>query len=57
MDLINVGDSEIADHNADDNLENLNILSMSEEYDSGIMIIQNTRLIVKISECDYLFSW
>ena len=55
LDLINVGDSEIGNHNAEENLENLNILSMSEEYDSGIMIIQNTRLIVKISECD-IFS-
>ena len=55
LDLINVGDSEIADHNTEDNLENLNILSISEEYDSSIMIIQNTRLIIKISECD-IFS-
>ena len=28
---------------------------MNEEYDSSIMTIQNTRLIVKISECD-IFS-
>ena len=28
---------------------------MCEDYDSGIMTIQNTRLIVKISECD-IFS-
>ena len=55
MDLINIGNSEIADHNAEDNLEELNILSMHEDYDSSIMKIQNSRLIVKISECD-IFS-
>ena len=55
MDLINIGNSEIADHNAEDNLEELNILSMHEDYDSSIMTIQNSRLIVKISECD-IFS-
>ena len=55
LDLINIGNSEIADHNAEDNLEELNILSMHENYDSSIMIIQNSRLIVKISECD-IFS-
>ena len=47
--------NEIADHNAEDNLEELNILSMNEDYDSSVMTIQNTRLIVKISECD-IFS-
>ena len=52
LDLINVEGSEIADHNAEDNLEQLNILSMHEDYDSSIMTIQNSRLIVKISECD-----
>ena len=52
MDLINIGNSEIANHNAEDNLEELNILSMHEDYDSSIMTIQNSRLIVKISECD-----
>ena len=52
LDLINIGNSEIADHNAEDNLEELNILSMHEDYDSSIMTIQNSRLIVKISECD-----
>ena len=55
LDLINIGNSEIADHNAEDNLEELNILSMHEDYDSSIMTIQNSRLIVKISECD-IFS-
>ena len=55
MDLINIGNSEIADHNAEDNLEELNILSMHEDYDSSIITIQNNRLIVKISECD-IFS-
>ena len=55
MDLINIGNSEIPNHNAEDNLEELNILSMHEDYDSSIMIIQNSRLIVKISECD-IFS-
>ena len=55
LDLINIGKSEIAEHNAEDNLEQLNILSMHEDYDSSIMTIQNSRLIVKISECD-IFS-
>ena len=55
MDLINIGNSEIPNHNPEDNLEELNILSMHEDYDSSIMIIQNSRLIVKISECD-IFS-
>ena len=55
MDLINNGKSEIPNHNAEDNLEELNILSMHEDYDSSIMTIQNSRLIVKISECD-IFS-
>ena len=54
-DLINITDSEIADHNAEDNLEELNILSMHEDYDSSLMSIQNSRLIVRISECD-IFS-
>ena len=52
MDLINIGNSEIANYNAEDNLEELNILSMHEDYDSNVMTIQNSRLIVKISECD-----
>ena len=52
MDLINIGNSEIANHNAEDNLEELNIFSMHEDYDSSIMTIQNSRLIIKISECD-----
>ena len=52
LDLINIGNSEIPNHNAEDNLEELNILSMHEDYDSSIMTIQNSRLIVKISECD-----
>ena len=55
MDLINIGNSEIPNHNAEDNLEELNILSIHEDYDSSIMTIQNSRLIVKISECD-IFS-
>ena len=55
LDLINIGNSEIPNHNAEDNLKELNILSMHEDYDSSIMIIQNSRLIVKISECD-IFS-
>ena len=55
LDLINIGNSEILNHNAEDNLEELNILSMHEDYDSSIMTIQNSRLIVKISECD-IFS-
>ena len=55
LDLINIGNSEIPNHNAEDNLEELNILSMHEDYDSSIMTIQNFRLVVKISECD-IFS-
>ena len=55
MDVINIENSEIADHNAEDNLEELNILSMHEDYDFSIMTIQNSRLIVKIFECD-IFS-
>ena len=55
LDIINITDSEIPNHNAEDNLEELNILSMHEDYDSSIMTIQNSRLIVKISECD-IFS-
>ena len=55
LDLINITDSEIPNHNAEDNLEELNILSMHDDYDSSIMTIQNSRLIVKISECD-IFS-
>ena len=55
LDLINIKNSEIPNHNSEDNLEELNILSMHEDYDSSIMTIQNSRLIVKISECD-IFS-
>ena len=55
LDLINIWNSEIPEHNAEDNLEELNILSMHGDYDSSIMTIQNSRLIVKISECD-IFS-
>ena len=55
LDLFNIGNSEIANYNAEDNLELLNILSMHEDHDSSIMTIQNSRLIVKISECD-IFS-
>ena len=53
LDLINIGNSEIPNHNPEDNLEELNILSMHEDYDSSIMTIQNSRLIVKISDCDF----
>ena len=56
LDLINVEESEIGDHNPEDNLEELNILSIHEDYDSSIMTIQNSRLLVKISECDIFFS-
>ena len=55
LDLVNIGNSEIPNYNTEDNLEELNILSMHEDYDSSIMTIQNSRLIVKISECD-IFS-
>ena len=55
LDLINIGNSEIPNHNPEDNLEELNILSMHEDYDSSIITVQNSRLIVKISECD-IFS-
>ena len=55
LDLINIGNSEIPNHNAEDNLEELNILSMQQDYDSSIMTVQNSTLIVKISECD-IFS-
>ena len=55
LDLINIGNSEIPNHNSEGNLEELNILSMHEDYDNSIMTIQNSRLIVKISECD-IFS-
>ena len=43
--------------NTEDNLEQLNILSNDENYDSSIRAIQNSRLIVIISECDIFFSW
>ena len=52
MDSINITDSEIPNNNAEDNSEELNILSMHEDYGFSIMTIQNSRLIVKISECD-----
>ena len=55
LDLINIGNSEMPNHNAEDNLEELNILSMHEDYDSSIITIQKSRLIVRISECD-IFS-
>ena len=55
LDLISIGNSEVNNYNAEDNLEELNILSMHEDYDSSIMTIQNSRLIIKISECD-IFS-
>ena len=53
LDLINIGNSEIPNHNFEDNLEELHILSMHEDYDSSIVTIQNSRLIIKISECDF----
>ena len=52
LDLINIGNSEIPNCNSEDNSKELNISSMHEDYDSSIMTIQNSRLIVKISECD-----
>ena len=55
LDLINITDSETDNCKPEDNLEELNILSMHEDYDSSIMTIQNSRLIIKISECD-IFS-
>ena len=56
LESINIGaESDIANYNAEDNLEQLNILSNDENYDSSIRAIQNSRLIVKISECD-IFS-
>ena len=55
MDLINIGNSEIPNYNSEDNLEQLNILSMHEVYDSSLITIQNSRLIVRISERD-IFS-
>ena len=55
LDLINITDSEIANYNTENYLEELNILSMHEDYDASIMTIQNSRLIVKISQCD-IFS-
>ena len=55
LDLINITDSEIDNCKPEDNLEELNILSMHDDYDSSIMTIQNSRLIIKISECD-IFS-
>ena len=51
LDSINIRNSEISNCN----LEELNILSMHEDYDSSIMTIQYSRLVVKISECD-IFS-
>ena len=45
LDLINIEGSEITNCNAEDNLENLNILSMHEDYDSSIMTIQHSKLI------------
>ena len=54
LDLINVANSEIPNSNAEDSLEELNILS-NEDYDISVITIQNTRLFVEISECD-IFS-
>ena len=55
LDLINIGNSEIANYDAEDNSEELDILLMCEDYDSSMIAIQNTKLTVKISECD-IFS-
>ena len=55
LDLINISDSENTNCNSEDNLKELNILSMHEDYDSSIMTIQHSRLIVTILECD-IFS-
>ena len=55
LDVINIKNSETPNHNPEDNLEQLNISLMHEDYDSSIMTIQNSRLIVKILECD-IFS-
>ena len=55
LDLISIGNSEIANYDAEDNSEELDILLMCEDYDSSMITIQNTRLIVKISVCD-IFS-
>ena len=53
LESINIGiESDIPNYNAEDNLEQLNILSIDENYDTSMRAIQNTRLIVKISECD-----
>ena len=40
LDLINIGNSEIPNLNPEDNLEELNILSMHEDYDFSIITIQ-----------------
>ena len=55
LDLINVANSEIANCSSEYDLEELNILSIHEDYDASIMTIQHSRLIVKISECN-IFS-
>ena len=56
LESINIGvESDIANYNTEDNLEQLHILSNDENYDSPIKAIQNRRLIIKISECD-IFS-
>ena len=39
-----------------DDLENINILRGSIQYAGSIKVIQNTRFIVKISECQFFFS-
>ena len=53
LDLINITNSEISNHNAEDNSEELNILSMHEDYDSSIMTIQNSRLMLKYQNVIY----
>ena len=53
LESINIGvESDIGNYDAEHNLEQLNILSIDENYDSSIQAIQNSRLIVKISECN-----
>ena len=56
LESINIGvESDIANNNTENNLGQLNILSNDENYDSSIRAIQNSRLIIKMSECD-IFS-
>ena len=52
LDLINIGNSKIPNHNPEDNLEELNILSMHEDYDSSIMTIQECDIFSAGNEID-----